>query len=475
MILRIIVLAVFFAIVLGAGLMGMRRAKSFNEYMLGGRSVGPWLTAFTYGTAYFSAVLFIGFAGKIGWGFGYSALWISLFNTLVGVLGVWLLLGGKIRKVSHETNINTLPEYFEWRYTSPALKLYSAVCIFLFLVPYTAAVFMGLSYLFQATFNLSYVTALLLMGGFTALYLMMGGYRSMILIDFVFGLIMIIGVVLLAGVVINKGGGIGAMTAGLAAINPKLTSPVGPPGWWPLFSLVFLTSVAPFAMPQLVQKFYAIKDERSIKIGMIASTLFAALISTVAYFIGSTARLFLNPANNPNAFKDGKPVFDAIIPELFVNVLPEGLTIIMLLLILAASMSTLAALVLISASSIAKDLYAGFIAKGVSDNKLTALMRILSGMFVLLSVILAYFQPATIVAIIGVSWGAIGSAFLGAFVWGLYSKRMNAAGAWVSSVIGVVVCVGLYFKGMASPEAGTIGMIVSFVLAPVGSLFSKKH
>lgn len=475
MTLRIIVMAVFSAIILSAGLIGMKRAKSFDDFMLGGRNVGAWFTAFTYTTTYFSAVLFIGFAGKIGWGFGYSGLWIAVLNSVIGVMAVWMLLGTRIRTVSHEHGINTLPEYFEWRFQSQSLKFYSAVCIFVFLVPYTAAVFMGLSYLFQATFNLSYTTALLFMGGFTALYLMMGGYKSMILIDFVFAIIMIIGVILLGQAVISKGGGLATLTAGLNAINPKLTAPVGPPGWWPLFSLCFLTSIAPFAMPQLVQKFYAIKDERSIRIGKWVSAGFALLCAVVAYGVGAVSRLFLTPASNPNAFKDGKPVFDALIPELFVNVLPEGLTIMMLLLILAASMSTLASLVLISSSSIVKDLYAGFINKNTSDKALTLGMRVLSGLFVLLAVVLAYFEPATIVAIIGVSWGAIGSAFLGAFVWGLYSKKMNAAGAWASSVLGLGVCVALYFKGMPSPEAGTIGMMVSFVMAPVGSLVGKKE
>lgn len=471
---QIIILAIFSAIILGAGLIGMRKATTFNEFMLGGRSVGPWLTAFTYGTAYFSAVLFIGFAGKIGWSFGMSALWIALGNALVGVLAVWAIMGPRIREVSRASGINTLPEYFEWRYSSPSLKFYSAVCIFVLMVPYSAAVFMGLSYLFQANFNLSYTAALAFMGTFTALYLVMGGYRSMILIDFIFGIIMIIGVLLLAGSTISKGGGFAALTAGLNAVNPKLTAPVGPPGLWPLFSLVFLTSVAPFAMPQLIQKFYAIKDERSIRIGMVASTLFSILIAAVAYFTGAIARLFLNPASNPAAFKEGKPLFDALIPELFVRVLPEGLSIVMLLLILAASMSTLAALVLISSSSVAKDLYAGFISKDVSDRKLTILMRILSAVFVLISVVLAYFQPATIVAIIGVSWGAIGSAFLGPFVWGLFWKRMNAAGAWGASVSGLAVCVALYIKGMPSPEAGTIGMLVSFASAPLISLVIKR-
>ena len=231
-------------------------------------------------------------------------------------------------------------------------------------------------------------------------------------------------------------------------------------------------------MPQLVQKFYAIKDRRSIRIGMIASTIFAILISGVAYFAGATTRLFLSPENAHAAFDNGKPVFDALMPELLVQVIPDSLSVLMLLLILSASMSTLAALVLVSSSSVVKDLYAGFVGKNADDQKLTQLMRIFSILFIILSVVLAYLKPATIVAILSVSWGAIGSVFLGPFIWGLFSKRVNKVGAIASSVLGLGVCLGLYINGSSSPEAGTIGMFVSLAANPlfsaVGALFGRS-
>jgi Na+/proline symporter len=225
-------------------------------------------------------------------------------------------------------------------------------------------------------------------------------------------------------------------------------------------------------MPQLVQKFYAIKDKRAVRIGMVASTFFAILVGGVGYFTGATTRFFLTPENAPAAFNEGGPVFDALMPELLVAVIPEALTVLILLLILAASMSTLAALVLVSSSSIAKDVYAGFINPSVSDQKLTLLMRCASAFFVALSVVLAYFKPDTIVAILGISWGAIGSVFLGPFVWGLFFKRAGKLGAIASSVLGLTTCLALYFGGMPSPEAGTIGMMVSLVVNPLVSLLS---
>ena len=471
MILKVAIIAAYALMIVIIGILGMRKTRSFVDFFLGGRTIGPWMSAFTYGTAYFSAVLFIGFAGKVGWGFGYSGLWIMAGNAFIGVLCVWWLLGPRIKKMSMDYNVHTMAEFFEKRYNSPFLKLYSSASIFIFLIPYTAAVFIGLSYLFKSNFNLDYTIALLFMGVFTAVYLVLGGYKSMTMIDVVFGVIMTAGVAILLISTIHTGGGLPSIGSKLASIDPKLIGPVGPPGLWPLFSLVFLTSVAPLAMPQLVQKFYAIKDKRSIRIGMVASTLFAILCVGTAYFTGATARIFLSPETAPGAFQNGKPVFDALMPEFIAHVIPQSLSILILLLILAASMSTLAALVLISSSSLAKDVYAGFINRDVSDKHLMLLMRIASVFFILLSVIMAYFRPATIVAILGISWGAIGSVFLGPFIWGLFSQRVNKGGAIASSVLGLATCITLYIFGMSSPEAGTIGMIVSVCINPIVSLF----
>ena len=472
MLVKIIVIGAYAALTLIIGYLGLKKARTFTDYFLGGRTVGPWMSAFTYAAAYFSAVLFIGFAGKVGWGFGFSGLWIALGNGLIGVLGVWGLLGDRIRRVSAEMQVTTMPEFLEKRYGSPALKLMASLAVFLFLVPYSAAVFIGLSYLFKANFGFGFEVALLIMGLFTAFYLVLGGYKSMTMIDVVFGMIMCVGSAVLIASTLHKGGGLAAMSAGLGAIDPRLTAVVGPGGAWPLFALVFLTSFAPFAMPQLVQKFYAIRDAKAVRRGMIASTAFSLLIAGAAYFTGASARLFLSPATAPGAFAGGRPLFDVLMPEFLAKVVHPSLSVLMLLLILSASMSTLAALVLISSSSVVKDLYAGFVNPAVSDRSLTRLMRVMAAVFVLLSVVLAYFRPATIVAILSISWGAIGSFFLGPFVWGLISRKTTRLGAIASAVLGLGTCLGLSLAGMSPAESGTIGMIVSFAAAPLLSLAS---
>ena len=473
MTIKIVVIALYALMIIGVGIAGLRRTKSFSDFFLGGGDVGPWMSAFTYATAYFSAVLFIGFAGKIGWGFGYSGLWIALGNALIGVLLVWGVLGHRIKRMSVDYGVATMAEYFEKRYDSRFLKLFAALAVFVFFIPYSAAVFMGLSYLFRANFGIDYTMALVVMGTFTSVYLVLGGYKSMAMIDVVFGMIMLLGVTILLGFTLKAGGGLPSITGQLTAIDARLTGPVGPPGAWPLFCLVFLTSVAPLGMPQLVQKFYAIKDRRSVRIGMIASTCFAVLIGGVAYFVGSTARLFLSPENSPAAFADGKPLFDALMPELLARVVPESLSVVMLLLILSASMSTLAALVLIASSSVVKDLFAGFVDRDADDAKLTRLMRVASAGFVMVSVVLAYFRPASIVAVLGISWGAIGAVFLGPFLWGLFTTWANRTGAVAGSVLGLATCLTLYALGHSSPEAGTLGMMVSLGVVPLASLLER--
>lgn len=474
MALKVIVLTAYVALIVAVAVLRGRRTKTFSDFFLGGGTVGAWMTAFTYGAAYFSAVIFIGFAGKVGWGFGYSGLWIAVGNALVGVLAVWWIMGERVKKMATETGVATMGEFLERRYQSPFLKLFASLSIFVFFIPYSAAVFIGLSYLFKLNFNTDFGPALVFMGVFTAVYIVLGGYKSMTLLDVIFGVLMLIGGAVLIGSVVSKAGGFASATARLDAIDPKLTALVGPPGWWPLFALVFLTSVAPFGMPQLIQKFYAVKDRRAIRRGMIVSTGFAILLSGVAYYSGALTRLFLSPETAPSAFADGRPVFDALMPEMLAKVVPGPLSILILLLILAASMSTLAALVLISSSAVAKDFYAGFVNPKVSDRSLTTMMRVLSGLFVALSVFFAWLRPATIVSILGISWGAIGSVFLGPFVWGLLTKRANRTGAIAGSILALAVCVVLYLRGMSSPEAGTIGMITSLVLVPLLSLIGPR-
>ena len=481
MIAKIVVLMLYAALVVYIGIRGSKKTKSFGDFLLGGGNVGPWMTAFSYGTAYFSAVLFIGFAGKIGWEFGISGIWIALGNTVVGVWGTWFILANRVKEYAVEHRVQTMPEFLEHRFDSKFLKFFTSVAIFVFFIPYSAAVFMGLSYLFDSTFHMNYELMLLLIGIFTCVYLVLGGYKSMALLDVIFGMIMSVGVVILVWSCLAKGGGITQTMTSLKDMNLGLTDIFPAKGAWTLWSLVFLTSVAPLAMPQLIQKFYAVKDRQSIKIGMWASSFFALLISCAAYFTGSLTRLFVNQTDNPGAFPVNEVTgavttkYDALMPELLNTAIPEFLSVIILLLILSASMSTLAALVLISGSTITKDLYHGFVNKKASDRTLTILVRGASVVFIILAMALALWEPAVIVTMLTIAWGAIASVFLGPFIWGLFNKKVEKIGAIFGSVGGLTTCLvlfGMYGKSFVA-QAGSLGMIASLLLVPIVSLIVK--
>jgi SSS family solute:Na+ symporter/sodium/proline symporter len=258
------IVAVYCIFIIVVGIIGLKRTRTFGDFFLGGSKIGPWLSAFSYGAAYFSAVLFVGFAGKIGWNFGYSSFWITVGNALVGVLLIWWLLGPKVKEMSTRYQVATMSEFFERRYDSKFLKIFSSIILFLFFVPYSAAVFIGLSYLFKSNFGVDYGAALLFMGLLTSVYLVLGGYKSMTMVDIVFGIIMLTGAVMMVLFIVGESGGLAAMTRDLSAIDPGLVEAVGPPGFWPLFSLVFITSVGPWGMPQLVQKYLPLPSTLSV-------------------------------------------------------------------------------------------------------------------------------------------------------------------------------------------------------------------
>ncbi|MFZ5646405.1 MAG: sodium:solute symporter family protein [Bacillota bacterium] len=476
MFVKYLLLSFFVGVLVYSGYVSMKKTRTVNEFFLGGRSIGPWLSAFAYGTTYFSAVIFIGYAGKVGWGFGLSSLWIVVGNTLLGSLLAWAVLARRTREMTVRLNTMTMPEFLEARYGSRNMKLFSALIIFIFLVPYSASVYMGLSYLFNQIFGVPYIYAALFMCLLTALYLVMGGYRAVALTDVIQGVIMIFGVGMLLYYILGapQMNGIINGVNKLASINPLLASPVGPPGWLPLVSLVVLTSLGPWGLPQMVQKFYAVKDEKTIKPAMIVSTFFALVITFGAYFPGSMTRLFfdklpLDPAT-------GKATPDLLMPTLINNILPEIGAAVILLLVLSASMSTLASLVLVSSSAITIDLLKT-VRPDMGDRQGTTAMRLFCLLFIALSLVLALAQPQIILSLMAMSWGTVAGFFLAPYIYGLFWRGATPASAWAGALAGLVfsVAMSLYYKlnPGVMPTIGSLAMLIPLVVMPVVALFTK--
>lgn len=474
MLTKIILLILFFASMVAVGLYSRKHATNVSDFVLGGRSVGPWLTAFAYGTSYFSAVVFVGYAGQFGYKYGIASTWIGIGNAVLGSLIAWVVLGRRTRVMSKHLSATTMPDYFGKRYESNAIRIVAAAISFIFLIPYTASVYNGLSRLFGMAFNIPYSVCVVAMAALTGIYVVLGGYMATAINDFIQGIIMLFGIVAVIVAVLNGYGGFTESVRKLAEIESDVpgvyASFFGPdlPG---LIGVVILTSLGTWGLPQMVHKFYAIKDEKSIKAGTIISTLFAIVVSGGCYFLGGFGRL----VDESVFMVDGKPVYDAIIPGML-SQLPDILIGIVVVLVLSASMSTLSSLVLTSSSTLTLDLIKGNVVKNMDEKKQLLCMRIMLVFFVVISVVIALDPPAFIAQLMGISWGALAGAFLAPFLYGLYWKGVTKAAVWASFVCGVGITVAnMFFKFIESPiNAGAIAMVAGLIIVPVVSLITPK-
>ncbi len=484
MFIKILLLIVFFAVMIGVGFYSRRHAGNVNDYVLGGRTVGPWITAFAFGTSYFSSVVFIGYAGQFGWKYGIASTWIGLGNAFIGSLLAWLVLGRRTRIMTQKLDARTMPEYFGKRYDSKALQVVGSIVAFVFLVPYTASVYNGLSNLFGMAFNIPYAVCVIVMALLTAVYVIVGGYMATALNDFIQGIIMLIGICAVIGAVLSGQGGFLAALNKLSAIpaddvavpalqgaSGLLTSFFGPDPMG-LLGVVVLTSLGTWGLPQMVQKFYAIRDEKAVKTGTVVSTFFALIIAGGCYFNGGFSRLFDSAAIRK---ADGSVAYDLIVPQMLAT-LPDILIGIVIVLVLSASMSTLSSLVLTSSSTLTLDVLKKTVMKDMSDKTQLIVMRVLVGCFIVLSFVLALNPPTFIAQMMGISWGALAGAFLAPFMYGLYSKRVTAASVWASFVTGVgITVINMFVKFIKSPiNAGAIAMIAGLIVVPLVSAVTPK-
>ena len=473
---RWLAIFVFVCLLVGVGIYALRRTKTSNDFFLGGRNVGPWISAFAYGTTYFSAVIFIGYAGKLGWGYGISVVWIAIGNALVGSLLGWMLLARRTREMTVKLNAVTMPEFLEARYQSKWLKIAAAVIIFVFLIPYCGSVFTGLGFLFENVLQIDYQLSLIIMIVITGVYLILGGYFAVALTDFIQGLLMLVGAVLMIGYVFSQPqvGGVSGWLSGLSAIDLGLTRLI-PKDWIGLLGLVSLTSLGVLGMPQMVQKFYAIKNEKVIKTATIVVTVFAMIVAGAAYVVGSTVRLFFDEVPLDAA---GAPMYNALIPQLLNETMPEYLLVVILLLVLSASMSTLSSLILVSSSAITIDLIQGVLFPKMDEKQTLGILRLFCGVFIIFAIIIAIYKLDFIIKLMALSWGTIAGAFLGPYIYGLFWKGTTKAGAWAGMITGVVLSIGgslLFTDEKTAPLISTAAMVIPLIVVPVVSLVTKKY
>ena len=492
MIIKVLLTIIFLAVMIGVGLYTRKQASSVDGFVLGGRAVGPWLTAFAFGTSYFSAVVFVGYAGQFGWKYGLSSAWIGIGNAVIGSLLAWILLGRRTKLMTQHIESRTMPDFFGTRFQDQGLRVTASVIAFVFLIPYTAGVYKGISTLFEMGFGIPYEYCVIIMAALTAVYVILGGYKATAMNDFIQGIIMLFGIVAVIAAVLASQGGLTEAVHKLAALpadNPEqgtgvFASLFGPDPWG-LLGVVILTSLGTMGLPQMVGKFYSITDESAIKRGTIISTIFAFIVAGGCYFLGGFGRLY-----EPQMLADGKIAFDSIVPAMLVKLSP-ALIALVVLLVLSASMSTLASLVLTSSSTMTLDLIyrdkkslPGEVEDGTIDDivaekierRKVVVMRVLIMFFIAISLLIALNPPTFIAQLMGISWGALAGAFLAPFMLGLYWRGVTTASVWACFIWGVgLTVVNMIAGNPINPiNCGAIAMLGGFPVVWLVSLLTPK-
>ena len=487
-------LIAFFAVMVTVGVLTAKHAKDVDGFVLGGRKAGAWLTAFAFGTSYFSAVIFVGYAGQFGWNFGLASTWIGLGNAFIGSLLAWNILGRRTRVMTQHIESRTMPDFFAKRFDNKTLRIVASFIVFIFLIPYTASLYNGLSSLFGIAFNIPYWVIILVMAALTAVYVIFGGYMATAVNDFIQGIIMLIGIVAVIAAVFADNGGFMSAVNKLSLVdagtelNGGMTSFFGPDPLSLLF-VVLLTSLGTWGLPQMVGKFYSIKSEDAIQKGTIISTFFAIVVAGGCYFLGGFGRLY---ADKVTVGANGKIAFDSIIPTMLSG-LPKAIIGIVIVLVLAASMSTLSSLVLTSSSTLTLDVIQPLGKKEMDPKRQLVLMRALIVFFIIVSAVIAIVKDAygfTFIAqMMGVSWGALAGAFLAPFLYGLYWKKTTVASVWASFIFGcgtmifqlVVSLAGIKIANPVlgylfanSIRSGVVAMVGGLILVPVVSALTRK-
>ena len=469
-----------------------KKNLSLDGFLLGGRKVGPWMSALSYGASYFSAVIIVGYAGSVGWRVGLSAVWCGIGNALIGSFLAWRLLAKPTRTMGERLNVKTLPGFFEKRYNSKLLKVLASLIIFVFLIPYSASVYKGLGNMFSIAFKFDYTWTVIGIALLASVYLFAGGYKATAITDFIQGLIMLGGIAAIIIFIVRAAGGVtdGLASLGDAAIGGDGFNSIfpknGSDGLW-LASNVILTSLGVLGMPQMIHKFFAIRDTASIKRATVISTVFALVVAGGVYFAGSFGRVILDQINSADGVKlidlvkSGTMSKDMIMPTILSNVevvkIPDVMLGLFVVVLLSASISTLTALVLSSSSVITLDLLGTFAPKMKNEASVWT-MRSLCIVFVILSLLINFLmQKTAIVSLMSLSWGTIAGAFLAPFLYGLLWKGVTKIGAFAGVICGALIAMlpPLITGDMSlAPYSGAAAMLIGLILVPVVSLLTKK-
>ncbi len=461
---------VYMLVLVGVGLYMSRKVKSSTDYWIGGRQIGPIATAISYSAAYYSTVAIIGGPPLYYlYGLGYSALELFLNVFLTGFI-IFVVFAPKIRAVSERLNSVSLSGYLAVRFRSNKIRLVCSIIVAIMMIPYAISVVKGIGDAMMAISGIPYEVAVLVVTVVCFGYLATSGYWGASTVDLILGFTITIAVLVVAGSVLIETGGIGPIVNYVAEHEPEKLTLTGGLSWGTIFSYAGVWAFIAFGQPQLITKFMGLRDGRTVSAVIRVSVYWQIVYWVCTAIIGVGALYLFESVVFENV--------DLIAPTVAATFGGSVASGIFLCGALAAGFSTVAALVLTSSGSIAKDIYEDYRTseKGIKVDpaKSIKLSRITTGI-VLLVICLGSLRPLDFVwALATMSAGVFGAAFTAPIILGLYWKRATTQGCFAAIVVGSVTSIIWYFAGLSGIVHSFVpGTIISFVMMIVVSLITQ--
>jgi SSS family solute:Na+ symporter len=458
----IAVLVVYLLILGVVGVLSSRRLKSSADYAIGGRSIGPWVTALSFVAAYFSSVLIIG-GGGFGYKYGLSTLWIGASNVLIGCTLAWIVLGKRIRRMTEATGSMTISEFLGNRYRSRAVMMFSAAIIFLFLIIYNVSVVKGMANAIQVLVEVPYWGGVLISGLIIVFYVTVGGYLAVVWTSFIQAWIMIGGLILLTLVALARVGGLATAVVRLNAMDAGFVHTPGLWGWAGLVSYCLIVSFGTWGMPQLVIRFYSIRNVKMLRLGTVVVTI-GGSVALLPYLNGAIARILHPAVSSP----------DLAIPILTKSVLPPLGGAIFLAGVIAAGMSTFAGVLIISSTSLIRDIMEHTFGRRLTQAQQIKYARAANIVLGGIAILIGLRPPSLILVLTAFSWAVIASTNLWPLLFGIYWKRTSPTATLVSMVTGATTAVVWTRLGNPFGLHGFIaGTSVALLIIVIGSLLTR--
>ncbi|MBX9975582.1 sodium/proline symporter PutP [Cytobacillus firmus] len=465
----IISITVYMIGMLWIGYYAYKRTSNLNDYMLGGRTLGPAVTALSAGASDMSGWLLMGLPGAM-YATGLSASWIAIGLTL-GAWANWLYVAPRLRSYTEVANDSiTIPGYLENRFgdTSKILRLISGLVILIFFTFYVSSGMVSGGVLFQSTFGLDYHTGLWIITGVVVAYTLFGGFLAVSWTDFVQGLIMFIALILVPLVTLMHVGGFGPAIDTARSIDPSLLNIFTGTSLLGIISL-FAWGLGYFGQPHIIVRFMAITSVKEIKkatrIGM-GWMIFSVIGAMLTGFIG-----IAYISDTGTAIEDPETIFILLGEVLFHPII----TGFLISAILAAIMSTISSQLLVTSSSLTEDLYKTFFRRSASDKELVTIGRLSVLLVSIIALIISWEKNETILSLVGYAWAGFGSSFGPLIILSLYWKRMTRWGALAGMIVGASTVIIWSQAGLSDVLYEMIpGFAASLIAIIVVSLLTAK-